>query len=181
MVRVRRKRNAAGFGVALCATAIALTLGACSQEPEPEPEPLTLSQAGEAYAKVICPVNEAWDEVDGLVDDMRSALVLQPTDLELREELLSTSLEELAKTSNRAADELADQRGVMPEATREPVQAMIETLRDDAEQALEVAELPAAKIVDHEWQGVEAATEATTKVREGLGIEAGQSLTCTKE
>ncbi|WP_217134528.1 hypothetical protein [Leucobacter chinensis] len=126
-------------------------------------------------------MNEAWDEVDGQVDDMRSALVLQPADLALREELLSSSLEDLAKTSKRAADKLADQRDVMPEAAREPVQKMIKTLRDDAEQARDVSELPAAKIVEHEWQGVEASTEATNEVRQGLGIEAGQSLACAEE
>jgi hypothetical protein len=53
---------------------IAGVLSACAPEPEPEPVRLTLSSAAAAYLSSVCPVNDAWDDLDFAVDQLRLTL-----------------------------------------------------------------------------------------------------------
>lgn len=180
-MRVVKQRNRVSSGrsasVLLLLSALALT--SCATEPEPEPVvELTLTEAGEAYRATICPVNDAWDELDGLVDDMRSALVIQPADLQLREKLLRESLMNLAEQSAAAAASFESQQESFPQSSRPAFEQMIETLTADAEQATELAKQSAAEIADHEWQGVPESVAAATAVREELGMQAEHLLTC---
>lgn len=159
--------------------ATALVLVGCSLKPvEVPPEPYTVSEAASTYLTTICPVNAAWDATDLLIDEMRSALVVQPDDLEARHEQLSAALRELGDTSERAADDLDASLASMPGKTREALKRVAETLRADAAQARSVAENEAREIVDHEWAGVNENVQAAQDARELLGLTDAGAPSC---
>src|SRR5699024_2485369 len=103
-------------------------------------EPLTPSQAQRTYLEVMCPVNEAWYEVDLRVDTLRSARSIDPPDLDAHQQALIESLEEFARINEEAAEELTKSIPSMPEQSQQPLQQVSGILHDDAVEAKELAD-----------------------------------------
>lgn len=164
----------------MCVVTATVLTGCDASVPEPEPvaEPFTLTEAAETYLTTICPVNDAWDEVDRLVDDMRSALVIQPDDLALRADELRGALGTLAEVSSAAHDAIEATLEAMPPAAQDPLEAMQQTLIADADQARAVAELTPDEIVDHVWEGIDENARIATDTRVALDLDVENAPTC---
>lgn len=180
-LRATRATRATRAGVlALVIAGIIVGCSSTAEEtPPPEPvAPFTPTEASSTYLSTICPVNAAWDEVDRLIDDMRSALVIHTDDIEVRENLIEQQLQQLAQESTQAATTLEATEEAMPEGARSPMKEMALTLHADADQALQVAQLEAEHMVDHVWEGTTESAAVTERVREALGLNAENAPTC---
>lgn len=155
--------------------ALVLGVSGCAPEPPPEPETLTPTRAATVYLEAVCPVNEAWDEADVELDRLRLA--------EARGESASTaafaaSMTEVAKRSGTAATSLTSEERTWPDAARDPVAAVAETLAADQAQAKRVAALPAAQAVDYRWEGVDDIGAAASEARAALELPADADAAC---
>ncbi|MFD1202881.1 hypothetical protein ACFSWE_11740 [Leucobacter albus] len=161
-----------------------LGLAGCSApEPEPEPEELTVTEAGARYLDAVCPVNEAWDEVDAGVDRLRvaGARPAQADAAELSEALgaeLSAALTRLEQRSLAAVKTLDDPLVAWPAAAQAAVEEVRDTLVDDAEQASSAAALDGQELSEYRWKDPQGIAEAAARARAALGLPEDPAAAC---
>lgn len=175
MMRTRTWRAA---GAAASAAAALLLIGcqAAALEEPPEPEVLSATKAGGLYLSAVCPVNEAWDELDVEVDRLRIA----QSRGEDGTEGFSEAMLAVGEASERAAKQLEPKDRAWPEDAVDEVEAVRDTLRDDAKQAEKVADLPIEKATVYSWKGAADAGVAAAEAREALGLPADAVTACTQ-
>lgn len=153
--------------------------GCSTTQEEPDPEPLTPSQAQRTYLEVMCPVNEAWYEVDLRVDTLRSARAIDPPDLDAHQQALIESLEEFARINEEAAEELTKSIPSMPEQSQQPLQQVSGILHDDAVEAQELADTQSVdELVQHEWPADASRTDTVQRTRDALGLNQDEAPSC---
>ena len=169
-------RSATPFLRAAPAAVIVLLLPACAA-PEPAPEVLSASRAGGLYLDAVCPVNAAWDRADAELDRLRIAAARgEPGAADAAR--FADAMRAVARASERAAARLAPEDRAWPEHAADEIAAVRETLRADAEQAAEVAGLPAPEAVSRPWEGGDAAGAAAAEARDALGLPADGEAAC---
>ncbi len=175
MMRTRTWRAA---GAAASATAALLLIGCQAAAPEepPEPEVLSATKAGGLYLSAVCPVNEAWDELDVEVDRLRIAQSRGDDGTEG----FSEAMLAVGEASERAAGQLEPKDRAWPADAVDEVEAVRDTLRDDAKQAEKVADLPIEKATVYSWKGAADAGVAAAEAREALGLPADAETACTQ-
>ena len=163
---------------AIAGAALLLLVG-CAPEPgedavPPEPEVLTASKAGGIYLDAVCPVNDAWDELDVEVDRLRIAHARGETEMgRFHEAALA-----LGEASEGAAKLLEPKNKAWPEDAVDEVEAVRASLRTDAKRAKSVAELPIAEAAVYVWPGAAEAGAEAAAAREALGLPADPIAAC---
>lgn len=152
---------------------------ACAPEPEPEPVQLSITAAGGAYLDAVCPVNDAWDELDLAVDQLRLALDAGGEST-AAEEMLAEALDDLGAASVRAARALEDTDQVWPAGAAQLVTQVAESLRADGAEAARVMKLAPEKAATLSWPGVAESAETATAARAALGLPADSAAACAE-
>lgn len=162
---------------ALVIASVVLTAG-CAQDPEPPkpPEVLTASVAGGLYLDAVCPVNDAWDQVDLELDRLR--LGLSRGEADTKE--FAVAVKKVAEASEKAAKQLAPKDRAWPEDAKSAVGEVRDTLLADQKQALKVAKLKAKEAVDYVWQGSDDIAKSAAEARVVLGLPADPELACAQ-
>lgn len=158
----------------LAALALGVT-GCAAPDQPPEPETLTPTRAAVVYLDAVCPVNEAWDEADVELDRLRLAAERGMT---ASTSTFAASMIEVAERSASAATALTSGERTWPDAARDPIASVAETLEADEAQAKRVASLPAADVVDYRWEGAEDIGAAAAEARGALQLPADADAAC---
>lgn len=181
---------------------LAITAGAglllvgCSPQaqdapPTPKPEVLSASEAGGIYLDAVCPVNEAWDEVDVELDRLRLTLSRGEADTE-RADTERTDTERFAdamlgvaaasKTAAKQLDPKAQAKAghAWPKDALDEIAEVARTLESDENQANRVAKLTAGKMTDYTWLGAAELGVAASAARESLGLPADGENACAQ-
>lgn len=146
-----------------------LTLVGCASEPEPTPEVLTATQAGGTYLDAVCPVNDAWGEMDLAVDKLRIAVGRGDTDSAALDALLDDAVEQLQGAMTSAIKMLGKDEHTWPTGTQDEVEDVRDALQIDAEQLEEFEKLPADEAASYAWDPGDA-PEAGAAARSVLGL-----------
>lgn len=149
----------------LLTVALLALLTACGSDPPP-PEPQR-DAAGEAYLAAVCPVNEAWDEVDAAIDALQIAVDRGAGD----PAAVRAALTRLANRADRAAAQLDS--AAWPASARTAVAAVAAALRADADRARRAQEFSAREVVDYAWPGIDDTADRVRDARRALGVPAG--------
>lgn len=166
------------FAIRAAAVAAALlTLSSCAPEPEPEPELLTISQAGERYLEAVCPLNDAWDEVDVEVDRLRIAVNRgeDPDTVHFVQALTKVS-----EVNETAAVSLEDETIAWPDGALDAVSGVRESLERDAEQIEVVREMSAVELSTYSWQGAEESGQSAYEARVALELPESAETACAE-
>ncbi|MEJ6490038.1 hypothetical protein PQI23_09915 [Leucobacter sp. USCH14] len=170
----RRMRRARRTLALLGTTALMVSAAGCA-EPEPEPEALSLTRAAEVYLEAVCPVNEAWDIADVELDRLRLAAQRGG---ETSTSAFADAMTNVADRSGAAASSLTSSERTWPDAARDPVADVAETLVTDREQAEQVAKLPVEQIVEYQWEGADGIGTAAAEARAALDLPADADAAC---
>lgn len=157
----------------------AFSLTGCAPEPEPEPVVLTVSEAGSAYLGAVCPVNDAWDELDLAVDQLRLSLDAGGSQ-EVAMERLDVALDRVGKQSLAAAKSLDDPERVWPTGAAKRVREVADTLTADHAVTVKVTKLTPEQAAAFEWPGAAESAETAAAAREALGLPADTELACAE-
>lgn len=164
--------------VAACAFLVA----GCAQADPPSspkaPEVLTESKAGRLYLDAVCPVNEAWGEADVELDRLRIAQ--GRGDAEADTDAFARAMREVGKRSDAAAQRLEPENLAWPSGAQRKIEAVRESLRDDAKEAAEVAEMTADEAAGYTWNGAEAAGATAEAARKALGLPEDPMAACNQ-
>lgn len=158
-----------------------LLLSGCSgaqddAQPEPKPEVLSATKAGGLYLSAVCPVNDAWDELDVEVDRLRIALGRGEDSTVAFEKAMRA----VASASEQAAKQLEPKNQAWPKGASDEVEAVRDSLRADAKQAAKVAELPIDKAANYAWKDTAEAAAASASAREVLSLPGDAVAACTQ-
>lgn len=155
----------------------AVFLVGCTSVPEPpKPEVLSASTAGGEYLTAVCPVNEAWDQADAALEQLRIAVSRGEGD----PEQVVTALQGVIRANERAEKQLDAQRVSWPKPARSAVADVRDSLAADRKQAKRVMQLDADELAEYRWSGADAAGAAAVAAREALGILDDPEVACTQ-
>lgn len=166
-----------GRGALVAFAASLLLLPGCAPEPAPEPEVLSATAAGHAYLDAVCPVNEAWGEVDLAVDDLRIALARGDSDVGT--EPFEDAVDGLETAIGAAVEQLGSEQRTWPREARDEIADVRESLRADAEQLAELRGLSADEAAGYSWSSGDAA-EAGAAARAALQLPDDAEAACVQ-
>lgn len=165
--------------LSLAALSLALTGCAAVSEPVTAPSELTVSAAGQEYLAAVCPVNEAWDEVDVAVDQLRivhARGAAGPND----DKALQDALVQVATVSESAASGLEPVYFTWPESASAEVDKVRETLEADVKQVRRVIALTGDTLVNYTWEGADTNAAAAAAARAALGLPEDPETACAQ-
>lgn len=139
---------------------------------------LTITQAGGAYLDAVCPVNDAWDDLDLAVDQFR--LALDGGNSSGAEDRFTEALTALGTKSRTAARTLEDSDQIWPAGAASSVEEVAESLREDFDESVRAAKLDPEDAVALTWPGATESAAAASAVREALGLPAEGREACAE-
>lgn len=166
----------------IAVAAATLALGGCASEPSAEPvettppEPLTVSKAGTLYLDAVCPLDEAWGEVDVELDRLRIAVGRGDTDTST----FAKAMDRLADASKHASELLDAPGQSWPEEAEDEIAAVRKTIDADEKQAKTVAKMPASQAVNYAWEGAADIGASATAARAVLGLPSDPDAACAQ-
>lgn len=166
-----------GRGALVAFAASLLLLPGCAPEPAPEPEVLSATAAGRAYLDAVCPVNEAWGEVDVAVDELRIAVARSGADAGTAQ--LREAVDRLDETVDAAVEQLGSKKRTWPTGARDEIEGVRDSLRADAKQLAELRKLPADEAASYAWAPGDAA-EAGAAARAALQLPDDAEAACVQ-
>lgn len=175
------RTRATRTGMAL-ACALLVTTGCASLTPvPPEPEVLTASTAGATYLDAVCPVNEAWDEADVVIDSLRVVVSGDASggevDVDQARADYVAALESVGAASTEAAAALSPEDRVWPDGAAATVEKIHASLLADAEEIEGAAELSAKEAADYIWDVGDIAV-VSAEARAALDLPEDPEFAC---
>lgn len=141
-----------------------------------QPEVLSATKAGGLYLSAVCPVNDAWDQLDVEVDRLRIAQTRGEGDTDA----FAEAMQAVGTASMRAAKQLEPKDRSWPEQAVDEIEAVRDSLREDAKQSEKVSRLPLTQAATYAWKGAEEAGAAAAAAREVLGLPSDPVAACTQ-